>query len=63
MLITISNELLDNFNDLSPAYLEKLRQKRFSFHPPSLIYVGYQMNYLIISMTYVGYFYVIRDMS
>lgn len=30
MLITISNELLDNFNDLSPVKTEKLRQDRFA---------------------------------
>ncbi|KAF3444465.1 hypothetical protein FNV43_RR14157 [Rhamnella rubrinervis] len=28
MLITISNELLDNFNDLSPGKIEKLREDR-----------------------------------
>lgn len=30
MLITISNELLDNFNDLSPVQMEKLHQDRFA---------------------------------
>lgn len=30
MLITISNELLDNFNDLSPVRMEKLHQHRFA---------------------------------
>lgn len=30
LLITISNELLDNFNDLSPEQMEKLRHDRFA---------------------------------
>ncbi|EXB87372.1 ATP-dependent DNA helicase Q-like 4A [Morus notabilis] len=32
MLITISNELIDNFNDLSPAHMEKLRQNRLELN-------------------------------
>jgi hypothetical protein len=31
MLIVISNELLDNVNELSLEHIEKLRQDRFAF--------------------------------
>lgn len=40
MLITISNELLDDVNELSPAQIEKLRQDRFAYQllPSYLIF-------------------------
>lgn len=37
-LITISNELLDDVNDLSPTRIEKLRQDRFVYYTLSLLF-------------------------